>query len=184
VVRLTQDIPPELVKLGPQVVGFFQSILDNLGGSSESGGDGVSQADFDALEVRVDDLEDDVGTGSFTSSDLTITEGTTLAAIPHGLGAAPTKVWAYLVCQTAEHGYSIGHVLAIPCGAFTYTEGGASVTTHPSGIALVIDATNLTVTYANSGGGGATAFQILSLSTFLTVFATNASWKLRLVAAP
>jgi hypothetical protein len=176
VTRLTQDIPPEIVKLGPQVVGFFQSVIDNLGGSSSSG---VSQTDFDALETRVDTLE---ATDTFTSADQTITSAGTLT-IPHGLGAAPSKVWAYLICQSGERGYTAGDVVAVPVGVGIYTVAGTSTVTADYGFSLVVTSTNLNVRFATASVG-VSVFLLLSQATGLVEFGTNdTAWKLRLVAA-
>jgi hypothetical protein len=187
VTRLTQDIPPELVKLGPQVVGFLQSILDNLGGASESG-DGVSQADFDALEVRVDDLESGGGSGSFTSTDQTIT-ASTLLTIPHGLGAEPSKIAAWLIpLGSVEGNYPAGRPVSVSTNGVMYTTSGGLL--RNLGVTVSADATNLYAVYG-AGDTGAVpppVFQLHALSTGgaytigVLFAATNASWTLRLIA--
>lgn len=176
VVRLTQDIPPEIVKLGPQVVGFFQSILDNLG-STSSGSSGVSQADFDALEVRVDDLEG--GTPSYTSSNQTITAATQIV-LSHGLGAIPSKIYADLICLTSEYGYAVGEVVAVSPYSFGYTSVGGGAAIFSLGAMIGRDATNITIDYA-AGNAGA-VFWVVNRVGSANIFLTNASWALRVRA--
>lgn len=47
----------------------------------------------------------------YTSPDQTITAGGQLN-LNHGLGVVPKSVQFFLVCQTADNGYSVGDVVA------------------------------------------------------------------------
>lgn len=104
----------------------------------------------------------------FTSSDQTITSGGSLT-IAHGLGRVPILINAYLVCQSAEAGYTVGQVTPTPLGAFVTTG---------TGLAVVPDSTNLNVRFVNVG----TAFVAPNFSTGAITTLTNANWKVRFYA--
>lgn len=74
------------------------------------------------------------GNVTFTSSDQTITAAGT-ATIAHSLGHAPIFVTCYLVCQSANNGYSSGDVLLV----------------NPAALSLTIDSTNLNIRYPAAG---------------------------------
>lgn len=95
------------------------------------------------------------GNGTFATVAAAVTTGTVGTRNPyatavttawaHGLGAAPSLLAVRLTCLTAEHGYSVGHVLALPLGEY---------------ITVRVDATNVTAvfsttlpTVANTGTG-------------------------------
>lgn len=93
-------------------------------------------------------------------SGLTIASGGQLI-VAHGLGRMPTKVSARLVCLAAEYGYSIGDVLVI---------------SPNSGMAIVIDAANVTIRYNTN----ASCFSGYNKATGAAVSFTNANWSLSL----
>jgi hypothetical protein len=105
--------------------------------------------------------------GTFTSTDQTITSGGTLT-IAHGLGVEPIGVSAFLVCQVADAGYSIGEVVALNTGENAIEAGSY-------GHSIVVDNTNLNIKI--SGG-----YQIITKTTGLATTITLASWKLRFKA--
>ena len=104
----------------------------------------------------------------FTSSDQTITSGGALT-LAHSLGRIPIMINAYLVCQTSEAGYAAGQVTPTQLGGFV---------TSGTGLAVVPDATNLNVRFANIG----TAFVVPDFSTGALTTLTNANWKVRFYA--
>lgn len=102
----------------------------------------------------------------FTSSAKTITRGTTLT-VAHGLSEEPFDYFAYLVCTTAEHGYSIGDKIKV--GTSNHT---ASSSTNDAGATLRIDDTNVYVIIADEG------FWTLDKSTNDRAQLTDGSWDL------
>lgn len=104
----------------------------------------------------------------FMSTDQTITSGGALT-LAHSLGAIPHHVHVYLVCQTAEFGYTAGDLLLV----------GTSPTGNNQGISIVPDATNINVRYGSSGSG---VFSINRKDTGGSANATNANWNLRFYA--
>lgn len=103
----------------------------------------------------------------FTSSDQTITSAGSLT-IAHSLGAVPSMVGVYLICQTAEQGYSINDVLD-----YSYMSRP-----NNQGVVIVPDATNLNIRF----GSSATAFAALNKTTGGSSNLTNANWKVRFFA--
>lgn len=111
------------------------------------------------------------GSTTFTSSNQTITAGGSLT-IAHGLGTTPKRVWAALVCQTAELGYSVNDVVFIDLNpAF----GGS----YSIGISCVPDATNVNVRY----GASSPPFWLLDKSSGSSSGSmTPGNWRLRIYA--
>ena len=101
-------------------------------------------------------------TKSFTSAEQTITLGGSVA-LAHGMGVQPKVVQTVLVCKTAELGYSIGHILPYPL----FSDSGGST----SGMAFVIDATNMNYRY------GSGSIVIPDLSTGNRSVITPANWR-------
>lgn len=117
---------------------------------------------FNSTTNKLEFQTPSAGGSTFESSQQTITAQTTLT-LPHGLSSQPKKVWAWLVCQTAQYGWSVGDWVSVP----THHMAGAS--TIGWGCGIQTDATNVYVTYgfntnvfiitrkdAGSVGGGAT----------------------------
>lgn len=110
-----------------------------------------------------------ISSRTFTSTEQTITSASQ-ATIPHGLGAEPNFISAILKCIGAEGGYLVGDkVIVNPA----YNDGGTS----PRGLSIKIDATNITVGFANS----VNALEILS-TTGGSLSITNSNWRLILIA--
>ena len=105
---------------------------------------------------------------SFTSTDQTITSAGSLT-IAHGLSAAPNLMQYYLVCQVAEHNYSIGDLLRISSDA---------ANANNMSMAVVTDSTNIKVRF----GSGTPVFKGLDFTTGENVNLTNASWEVRFIA--
>lgn len=104
----------------------------------------------------------------FESAEQTITSAGALT-IAHGLGREPIFIQTFLVCKTAEDGYTAGQkVIVNP--SLSADGGGAS----GLGTAIVPDATNINVRY----GDTATVFQHLHFTTGVLVTLTNANWRL------
>jgi len=80
----------------------------------------------------------------FVSAQYTITNGG-LLTIPHGLGATPTVIVAYVVNIVAEDGYSVGDIIEQPNLA---NLGGAA---QGWGVVCKADATNI---YCRIGASG------------------------------
>lgn len=106
----------------------------------------------------------------FTSADQVITNGTTYS-LAHGLGTTPKMVQAFLVCQTANNGFSVGDILGIH---------DASYGTDDSGCSMKVDGTNVTV-YTAAPSGGVGCFFIVS-TTGVGLRIQNNQWKLRIIA--
>lgn len=102
-------------------------------------------------------------TKSYSSGNQTITSGG-LLTLAHGMGAVPRIVIVWLVCTTAELGYSINDRTLVVY-ASSVAQQGASV--DP-------DATNIEIRM----GSDASSFRILNKSTGTTAGITNANWRL------
>jgi hypothetical protein len=100
----------------------------------------------------------------FESADQTITSGGSLT-IAHGLGYTPIWNNIWLVCQTAELGYTAGDIVL-------WTTGG-----NNRGVSFVVDDTNAYVRY----GSAVNVFELNNKTTGATASATNANWKMRFV---
>jgi hypothetical protein len=105
-------------------------------------------------------------TAMFESAEQTITAAG-LLTLAHGLGAAPKLLQAFIVCKTAEAGYSVGDVVAL--GPVDIT-GSA---TSSRGYSAKVNSTNIVIRY------GATANTILIVhGTDGSGFGvTNANWR-------
>lgn len=100
----------------------------------------------------------------------TITSAGTLT-IPHGLGTANVWVKAWLVNQTGELGFVAGETVQINPGIVTGL-------TNSNGVSIWCDTTNIYVRY----GSNAAVFPLIDDSTGTVNNATNANWRLKLVA--
>ena len=110
---------------------------------------------------------DQIISAEYTSSDLTISSAAT-ATLTHGLGAAPKFVQLFLVCQTAEAGYSINDVVCYGnTGTFASATSGISITVTSTSVIYRITDNTLWLTHKTSG-----------TSSNLTL----ANWKLRVKA--
>ena len=105
---------------------------------------------------------------SFTSSPQAITTAGGLT-IAHGLSAAPSLLWTYLVCQTAEYGWSVGDKYLVSFGG---PYGGTSTTAE--GAAVSFDATNVYVRWSND----VPLNNLMNKNTGGYAALTNANWKL------
>ena len=103
----------------------------------------------------------------FISAEQTITVGG-LLTIPHGLGVAPSDLRCFIRCKTAGQGYSVGDELQV---AMDLDDWAALA----RGIAVVPDATNITIRYGN---GSSPTFTILDKSSGIVTGAPNANWRL------
>lgn len=109
----------------------------------------------------------------FISADQTITAAGALT-LAHGMPAAPTSVWAALVCQTGEHGYTAGDVVFT--SSYENNDAGAVNRGH----IVVADATNLNVRF---GSASNSVYTLLDKSTGTGSLITNANWKVRFYAS-
>lgn len=103
----------------------------------------------------------------FTSGEQTITSAGQLT-IGHGLSSEPTRVTAYLVNTSAEHGFSVGNKLMINIAP------QPNSTTDGTGLAVVPDSTNLVIRF----GSKASFMRITNKSDGTSENATNASWNI------
>ena len=101
------------------------------------------------------------------ASEQTITNGA-LVSVAHGLSTTPNEVLGYLICKTAELGFSISDRVALPVfeDATDY------------GIQLTWDSTNISFTT------GADGVRLMNKSTGVIAAITNASWRVVLRARP
>lgn len=104
---------------------------------------------------------------SFTTTDQVITSGG-LLSIAHGLASIPKSVSLSLICQIAEQGYAIGDVLFMD---------GIPVLNN-QGVSISPTATVINIRYGSAGS----AFSIPNKGTGATANATNANWRLRILA--
>ena len=102
--------------------------------------------------------------GTFESTQQTITSAGQLI-LSHGLSSTPLFMTEYLICTTAEHGYTIGDKVL-------FGQQGSGSTS------VVFDSTNLTIRFANI----AAVFQALDKTIGNIVSLTNTSWNYLIVA--
>jgi hypothetical protein len=102
---------------------------------------------------------------SYASAEQTITSAGALV-LAHSMGIKPKILDLSLVCQTAEHGYSIGD--EVTAGANNSTAGSSR---HN---AFYFDATNVNVRFSSD----ANCFIVANKTTGAFAAATNANWKL------
>ncbi|MFN3833372.1 MAG: hypothetical protein ACK4SQ_14195 [Allorhizobium sp.] len=101
----------------------------------------------------------------FESAEQTITPSGSLT-LAHGLGVEPKFVQFYLICKTAELGYSVGS--KVPFGTQIFTNSVTSTTSFTS----VVDATNVSVRFSSGG------FVIPNFTTGVYGTITNGNWRL------
>jgi len=102
----------------------------------------------------------------FESAEQTITAGGPLT-IAHGLGVKPKLVLPFLVCKTAEDGYSVGDI--VPVNMADNTSGGGT----NSGQSIEADATNILIRF----GTTAASYSYMNKSTGAGADITNGNWK-------
>ena len=103
----------------------------------------------------------------FVSTEQTLTPGA-LLTIAHGFGGKPKLMNAWLVCKTAENGYSIGDEIFIVVGSDdTYSLG--------YGCVVIRDATNILVRFGNDASN---LFFMPRKDTGARALLTNANWKI------
>jgi len=108
---------------------------------------------------------------AFTSTGNTITSAGQLV-LAHGLSAAPRRIFLYILCGTAELGYSIGDLL----GPNNFEVNGSG----NRGVSIVADATNITIRFGAATG----SLSVLTKDTGLDNNITNTSWTLEVRAYP
>jgi hypothetical protein len=106
-------------------------------------------------------------TKSYNSGGQTITANGSLL-LSHGLGMIPKVIFYYLVCISADAGFSPGEYL--DANNFTYSAGGGTT----SGISAVFNASTLAIYYANN----ANVFIAIHKTGRYGANLTNASWQL------
>lgn len=126
----------------------------------------------DVIRVRADNSVGFPGgiSGGFAKEYVSAEQAITLAGLitlTHGLGVAPKLVVVYAVCKVAEHGYSIGDVVAVPLGADTLG------TAQGVGISVRINATELRVLVGN-----AQFMSLIHATSGAQVTPTTANWRL------
>ncbi|MBA4797011.1 MAG: hypothetical protein H2043_06385 [Rhizobiales bacterium] len=104
---------------------------------------------------------------SFESAEQTITSAGALT-IAHGLGVEPFVFTGYLVCKSAEAGYSINDRVLVPL-SYNTDSGFPS-----SGMSLVPDATNLNIRF----GASSSTFSVVHKTTGVRTSLTNSNWRL------
>lgn len=107
----------------------------------------------------------------YVSTDTSISANSS-PSFAHGLGAVPTILQFFLVCQTAEFNYSAGDIALVTPLNIQDTGSGSGV----QHFGVVVDGTNITLLC------GPTPFQLRDKSTRGICFPTLANWKVRVVA--
>lgn len=101
----------------------------------------------------------------FESTQQTVTSGGALT-LAHSLGASPKLYQAYLICTSAEAGYSVNDEVAVNP---SIQDSGSD-----RGLSMVPDATNINVRF----GSSSSALNIIRKDTGVRFGITNTSWKL------
>lgn len=128
-----------------------------------------------SLDTRVTALEAAVP-AVYTAADQAITTSAVLGPFAHGLSTIPTKVRAFLVCQTTDAGYAVGDIVPVSTSPVDFWNSGTA--THlVLGCSIAVDATNIYCVLGNVTSG---VFSIINKSSAAYAFITNASWKLRI----
>lgn len=106
---------------------------------------------------------------TFTERTFSITQGGTLSSGSSGPTFTPRFSLSFLVCQTAEHGYSVNDEIQInPC----LQGGAAGAYGH---LVFMNSGNNPSVQYGNASG----VFQLLHKTTGALVTITPANWRLK-----
>lgn len=103
----------------------------------------------------------------FQSAEQTITSAGALT-VAHGLARSPILVQFYLICKTAENGYSIGDTIYHPAGA-------SNSASDALGVSCIFDATNINIRF---GSNVTSSFTAINKGTGGSAGLTNANWKL------
>lgn len=171
---MIQDASITTTQLANNSVGHAQ-MTDNSVGNDEMRNNSVGTDEIIDLAVTTAKVADEAITTAkiaptarpsftqvYTSSQLTISNagGGTLG---HGLATAPTLIEVFLVCTTAELGYSIGETIV--WGTFWQSQ--------ERGLAVSYDATNLYYRYVAQ----ATPFSYVNKSSGASSALTNANWR-------
>ena len=106
---------------------------------------------------------------TFTSAEQTITSGGSLA-LPHGLPTTPVEVFGWLVCKTAEGGYSVNDIVPLTTGYVVTT-----ASTNSIGFGCSPDATNINLRYGTLSGS---VFSIINKTTGANFNITPGNWRL------
>lgn len=106
----------------------------------------------------------------FISADQTITSGGELT-LPHGLSTVPFMVQAYLICQTADFGFSRGDIVLANLESNDETQN--------YGASIVVDATNI---YIRFGTQAKFTFIATRKDSGQSTNLTNANWNFRVHA--
>lgn len=109
-----------------------------------------------------------------TDEILTLPSAGAATSLAHGLSAIPSLVEGYLVCVSADAGYSVGDVVSLAAVAVTGISGTYN---YAGGYFVSFDATNVTIT-AND----AATRRILTRSTGAQHTFVAANWKFRFTA--
>ncbi len=108
---------------------------------------------------------------SYVSADQSITNGGQVV-LAHSLAMSPRQIHVSMICQSAEHGYSVGQEVAVESGKVDDNQTGGHY-----GMSMIVDGTNITIRFATSG-------QLLLNSTSGQIgLATNANWRMRIKAS-
>ena len=105
----------------------------------------------------------------FTSAEQTITAGGTVT-LAHGLGVDPKIMQCYLICKTAENGWSVGDKMMLD---WIHIYGG---TAQSRGHTLYFDATNVYILWGNSAPGN--TYEGMNKTTGARIAPTDANWRL------
>lgn len=199
-----QNIPDSLHGNDRDKISFFQSLLDRVNAlENPAASGGVTVSDFTDLadtftsytgkskqHLRVNTAEtglETVATGAdYTSSDTTIAAAGTYS-FTHSLGAIPTKIKYFLVCQSDDQGYFTGEIIDVAPGTSLY-RWVATATLQYLGFSAKVDTSNITVYISDpalpSAGAGNSPFPVINPAAAGAIgFLDLTKWKMRVVAS-
>jgi hypothetical protein len=104
---------------------------------------------------------------TFRSGEINLATGLT-GDVAHGLGSLPFSVGAFLICKTAQHGWSVGDMLKIEYTVDSTTTYGVKVAKNETHLKYQVAASSIFVPVYSTGGLGSI---------------TLANWKLVLEAS-
>ena len=151
------DVEASLDNLGAATGG-----VQNLSASATPGANRLVMSPTASQYIDKGWLSTDLLRYYFESAEQTITNAGALT-LAHELGVEPKLIQAFLICKTAEGGYTVGYTTA---WSHHQAYGISDV-----GVAIVPDATNLNIRY------GAGSPLMLTLNSGVAFTITNANWK-------
>ena len=169
--RLFNDVTNDYLQLNNtniiNALQFYDSSLMSLNTVWHSGNDGPgSGLDADMLDGQHASA---FLSGVYESGEIAITSAGTVT-LSHGLGAAPRFLQFFLICKTAQGGFSVGDVI-VASDHFQYHGGVA-------GLVAKVTSTQITLRY----GSHSSPFDVIDISSGSQLYLDNAKWRLLIKA--